>query len=91
MWTPCPMVLDEPVKILGLEPEDFTVVAALPLVLAFFFDALASFGLTFLLGAMLYFAKRGKPPGALLHTLHALELTRIPGLLGPKRQRYSAW
>jgi len=85
------MVLDEPVKIFGLEPEDFAVVAAMPLVLAFLFDALVSFGLAGILGGALYFAKRGRPPGALLHTLHSLELTRIPGLLGPKRQRYSAW
>ena len=91
MWTPCPLVLDEPVKIFGLEPDDFAIVAGLPLVLAFFFDALASFGLTALLGAALYFAKRGRPPGALLHTLHGLELTHMPGILGPKPQRYSAW
>ena len=44
MWTPCPMVLDEPVKILGLEPDDFAVVAATPLLLSLLVDAVASFG-----------------------------------------------
>jgi hypothetical protein len=91
MWTPCPNVLDEPVKVLGLEIEDFGMVAASPLVLGFVFDALASFGLAFLLGVALYLSKRGRPPGAVLHTLHGLELTRLPGILGPQRQRYSAW
>ncbi len=91
MWTDCPQVLDEPVKILGLEPEDFAVVAITPVFLALLCDALTSFGGTALVGAALYFAKRGRPPGALFHTLHALELTRLPGVLGPKRQCYSAW
>ena len=91
MWTPCPMVLDAPVTILGLEPDDFAVVAATPLLLALVLDAVASFGGALLLGAGVYLAKRGRPPGALLHRLHALELTRLPGVLSPRRQRYSAW
>ena len=91
MWTPCPKVLDEPVKVLGLEIDDFAMVAASPLVLGFVFDALASFGLAFLLGVALYLSKRGRPPGALLHTLHGWEVTRLPGILGPRRRRYSAW
>ena len=43
-----------------------------------------------MLGAVLYLSKRGRPPGALLHSLHGLELTRLPGLLRPTPQRYSA-
>jgi hypothetical protein len=42
-------------------------------------------------GLVFYVAKRGKPPGALLHALHCLELTRLPGLCSPRRQRYSPW
>jgi len=91
MWTPCPLVLDEPVKVLGLEIEDLAMVAASPLFVGFLCDALASFGLAFLFGVALYLSKRGRPPGALLHTLHEWELTRLPGILGPKPQRYSAW
>ena len=45
----------------------------------------------FVVALAFYFAKRGKPPGALLHALHRFELTRLPGLLQPTRQRYSAW
>ena len=60
----------------GLEPDDFAVVAATPLLLALVLDAVASFGGALLLGAGVYLAKRGRPPGALLHRLHALELTR---------------
>jgi len=85
------MVLDEPVKIFGLEPEDFGLVTATPLLACLFFDAVASFGCAALLGAVLYLSKRGRPPGALLHSLHGLELTRLPGLLRPTPQRYSAW
>jgi hypothetical protein len=91
MWTPCPMVLDEPVKILGLEPEDFAIVAVTPLLLSLVVDAVASFGGALLLGGAVHLAKRGRPPGALLHALHGVELTRVPGLLGPTWQRYSAW
>ena len=62
-----------------------------PLLLSLLVDAVASFGGALLLGAAVYLAKRGRPPGALLHALHALELTRLPGLLSPRRQRYSPW
>jgi hypothetical protein len=85
------MVLDAPVTILGLEPEDFAMVAVTPLLLALLLEAVASFGGAVLLGAGVYFAKRGRPPGAFLHRFHALELTRLPGVLAPRRQRYSAW
>ena len=41
--------------------------------------------------AGLWAAKRGQAPGALIHTLHHLELLRIPGVLRPKVQAYSPW
>ena len=91
MWLPCPQVLDAPVKILGLELEDFAMSAITPLLVSYFLDVLPSFGLGLLLGLALYSAKRGRPQGALLHLLHGLELTRLPGLLPPTTQRYSAW
>ena len=72
-----------PVTILGLEPDDFAVVAATPLLLALVLDAVASFGGALLLGAGVYLAKRGRPPGALLHRLHALELTRCQACCRP--------
>jgi len=91
MWTDCPVVLDEPVKICGLEPEDFALVGVTPLLASLVLDALGSFGCGAAVGLAFYFAKRGKPPGALLHALHRFELTRLPGLLRPTQQRYSAW
>lgn len=91
MWSPCPMVLDEPVNVCGLEPDDFGLVAATPLLASLLLDAVPSFVVAGALGIVLYLAKRGQPPGALLHALHGLELTRLPGLLRPRRQRYSAW
>jgi hypothetical protein len=91
MWTPCPVILDEPVKILGLEPEDVAVVGAVTLLASLGLDAIPSFACGLGLGAALYFAKRNRPPGALLHRLHALELTKLPGILGLRLQRYSPW
>jgi hypothetical protein len=91
MWTNCPVVLDEPVKIFGLEPEDFALVGVAPLLASLVLDALGSFGCGAAVGLAFYCAKRGKPPGALLHGLHRLELTRLPGLCSPRRQRYSPW
>ena len=91
MWTECPVMLDEPVTICGVEPEDLGLLAVTPLFASVFLDAAPSLLLAGALGAALYVAKRGQPPGALLHALHGLELTRLPGLLPPRRQRYSAW
>ena len=83
MWRPCPVVLDEPVTIFGMELEDFGLMAVTPLFLSWFLDTIPSFAGGFLLGAALYVAKRGRPPGALLHTLHGIEITRLPGVLSP--------
>jgi hypothetical protein len=91
MWAECPRVLDVPVKILGFEIEDFAAVAVSPLFLSFACDAMLSFALAGALGAAVYLSKRGRPQGALLHTLHALELLKLPGVLGPREKRYSAW
>ena len=92
MWIPCPRVLDALVKILGLEIEDLAAVAAVPLLLVpFDLDALPCFAVAGALGMALYLAKRGKPPGALLHTLHRLELLKLPGILSPRPRRYSPW
>jgi hypothetical protein len=91
MWTPCPQVLDEPVKILGVELEDFVLIATFPLCLSLFLDTVPCFVGTALLAYGLYRAKRGRPPGALLHWLHAMELVRLPGVLSPRPQRYSPW
>jgi hypothetical protein len=84
-------VLDAPVTILGYEPEDFCVVALMPMLLGLFVDMIPSLLGAAVFAAALYFLKRGKPPGMLLHQLHNLELTRLPGILGPRRASYSPW
>jgi hypothetical protein len=93
MWVNSPRVLDQPVKILGLEVEDLVVAAAVPLLLGipFDLDALPCFAVAGTLGLALYLAKRGKPPGALLHTLHRLELLKLPGILSPRPRNYGPW
>jgi hypothetical protein len=91
MWQECPKVLDEPVKILGMEVEDFATVAVSPLFLSLVCDAMLSFALAAALGVGLYLSKRGRTQGALWHTLHALELLKLPGVLGPQEKGYSPW
>ena len=91
MWTPCPVVLDEPVTVLGLELEDLGLTAFTLLVASLALSAIASLACAAAVGLFLYRMKRGKAPGALLHTLHQLELMRLPGVLSPRPQRYGPW
>jgi hypothetical protein len=91
MWEDCPRVLEQPVKILGLEIEDFALVGLTPFVAGIWLDAGAAFLATAVVGLTFYFAKRGKPAGHVQHVLHRLELIRMPGILGPKERCYSPW
>jgi hypothetical protein len=91
MWTPCPKHLDEPILILGLEPEDYSLVIVVLIVSSLFLSALLSFAGA--LGAALAFwrLKRGRPPGFLIHALHRLEILPIPGVLRPRPTPYAPW
>jgi hypothetical protein len=91
MWTESPTVLDEPVKILGLEVEGFSVVGMTLLFAGCVFDTLPSFLCAAGVGVAFYYAKRGKPPGIIPHQLHRLELAKLPGVLSPRRRSYSPW
>ena len=91
MWTDCPTVLDDPVKVVGLDLLDVGLVAFAPLVLSCGVSTGWCFAGAGLLGAALYFVKRGKPPGALAHALHTLEFIKLPGILSPHRQTYTPW
>ncbi len=91
MWTPCPTLLDEPARICGLEVGDFFVLLALPVLLAPVLDTWQCFAAGALAAGSFWYAKRGKPPGALFHSLHGLELLRWPGVLGPRPTVYSPW
>jgi hypothetical protein len=91
MWTQCPKHLDEPVTILGLEPEDYGLVM-LSLILA---SCVVTAPLAFAVGAglwaLLWWSKRGRAPGALLHALHRWDLVPIRGVLRCRTVRYSPW
>ena len=91
MWTSCPTVLDMPVKILGLEPEDLCIAGLTPVFASLFLSTMLSFACGIALGLGLFLAKRGKADGTLLHQLHALEFMRLPGVLPTKAQPYSPW
>jgi hypothetical protein len=91
MWRPCSRIVDEPNKVGPFELTDALFLVSLFAVIGFFtgmvFSVMAVGGKAY----GLYRLKRGKPYGALLHRLHALELLRLPGFLSPRRVRYGAY
>ena len=93
MWVRCPRVLDEPVRILGLEPEDFTSALAMPTMLSLLLDALPALLSGIAFGVTMYFLKRGKPPGDLSHQLYSLELLPLQwaGIVGTRPRLYTPW
>ena len=91
MWTPCPKHLDEPILILGLEPEDYGLVMLVLLLASLVASALLSFGLALLAGLACGRLKRGQPPGTLIHALHRLEILPIPGVLRAQPRHYAPW
>jgi hypothetical protein len=48
-------------------------------------------GCTVVVFAVAYYGKRGKPPGAIRHWLHEMELWGIPGMVSPREDVYSPW
>jgi hypothetical protein len=91
MWTPCPTHLDDPVLILGLEPEDYGLVMLTLILTSTVASALLAFASAAGIGVAFWALKRGQPPGTLIHTLHRLELLPIRGVLPPRTRRYSPW
>lgn len=92
MWTPCPTHLDTPILVFGLEPEDLGVVMMAMLFSGVFFPSLFPvLVVTTAVAAGLWTAKRGRAPGALIHTMHALDILPIPGVLRAAPRVYSPW
>ena len=91
MWVDGPTQLDKPVLVLGFEVEDFAAMMGVMLLSSFVFEGMAGVCVVTVLGGLLLKRlKRGRPPGALIHMAHQLELIRIPGAVRPKSRRYSA-
>ena len=95
MWVSSPVVLDEVVKILVFELEDVGAIVGVWLIANLWWDGiLLPMGAGALTGAGLYYLKRGKPAGALVHLVHRLQLTLLvglpglPGLMRPYRRRF---
>jgi hypothetical protein len=90
---PCPRTIDEPIRVLGLDGEDWMLVGTVGMivyVLATAFAGLAA-GMLTVFGVRL--AKRGQPPGALRHAFWLLGFP-LPGWpLAPPSEgrRYSPW
>jgi hypothetical protein len=84
------VVLDEPITVLLWEYDDFLLIVCSPFLLHMLIGPFWAVLCALVFAAVTYFGKKGKPPGALWHAVHELELLwfRLPGLLPPRPQRY---
>jgi len=90
MWVEGPTQLDTPVLVFGFEVEDLAAMMGVMLLSSLLFEGMAGVCVvTVCAGLLLRRLKRGRPPGALIHVAHQLELIRIPGAVRPRERRYS--
>lgn len=90
MWVEGPTQLDTPVLVFGFEVEDLAAMMGVMLLSSLLFEGMAGVCVvTVCAGLVLKRLKRGRPPGALIHVAHQLELIRIPGAVRPRARRYS--
>lgn len=90
MWVKGPTQLDTPVLVFGFETEDLAFMMGVMLLSSFVFEGMAGVcAVTVCSGLVLRRFKRERPPGALIHIAHQLELIRIPGAVKPRARRYS--
>jgi hypothetical protein len=105
MWQHCSPALDAPVMKWCMELDDVLILGMLVVVVPFLASLVKTLtptdGVVFLviwgsLCALLYFGKRGKPRGYLLHWFREMQLIplpqlRLPGLLMPRPTLYKPW
>ena len=91
MWIKCTTILDEPDKVGPFEVIDALLMLMFFLIVTFFSDIFLGLAATGGALGALYYLKRGRPPGALQHWLHAMEFIRLPGFLSPRRKRYGPY
>ena len=90
MWVEGPTQLDTPVLVFGFEVEDLAAMMGVMLLSSVLFEGMAGVCVvTVSAGLLVRRLKRGRPPGALIHLAHQLELIRIPGAVRPRARRYS--
>lgn len=89
----CPRTIDEPVRLLGLDNEDWAVVGILGLLVYLMTTATIGALVIALLVVGVRLIKRGQPPGAMLHTLWLLGMPvrGWPAAPPPDGRRYSPW
>ena len=91
MWVEGPTQLDTPVLVFGFEVEDLAAMMGVMLLSSLLFEGMAGVCVvTVCAGLLIRRLKRGRPPGALIHVAHQLELIRIPGAVRPRARRYSS-
>lgn len=93
MWRACEQTLDEPAKFWFLGMDDVVLFVVLLLGTGLLMDTLLSLAVAVGGTAAIYWGKRGRPPGFLLHRLHSWEFCwfRLPGVLPPRPTTYSPW
>ena len=90
MWIKGPTQLDTPILVFGFEIEDLAFMMGVMLLSSFVFEGMLGVcAVTVCSGLALRRFKRGRPPGALIHIAHQLELIRILGAVKPRVRRYS--
>jgi len=84
-------VLDEPITVYGVDLDDVRNVGMVSVGLLMLLPPTIWLLGTLVGGYANYRGKRGKPPGAVLHWLHEMQLLPLPGLLPPRPMTYSPW
>jgi hypothetical protein len=91
--SPCPRTIDEPIRVLGLDREDWALAGGATLLVYLVTNAPLGAAALILSVLCLRLAKRGQPPGALIHAAWLLGMS-VPGwppAPPPQGQAYSAW
>lgn len=90
---PCPQTVDEPIRVLGLDGEDWMLLGSVAVVVYVLTTPIAGVAAGVFTVIGIRVAKRGRPPGALRHALWLLGI-RLPGWPESppaEGRRYSPW
>lgn len=90
LWIPCPLVLDEPVKLGPYELDDLCLIMASLPVLALFVETMYCILGMLGLACAIALIKRGRSVGAILHGLHDWGLP-LPNCVPAQEITYGPW
>ena len=89
----CPRTVDEPIRVLGLDGEDWALIGSLAVIVYVLSTPFAGVAAGVFQMIAIRLAKRGRPPGALRHAFWLLgfPLPGWPQAPPAEGQRYSPW